>query len=83
MRSQQILIKAILEMKGGIKMAKWILPVDPDCPEVKQFSEGLFNDAMTQHYGIGDEIMEGWEDKHKGKCKRCQMYGAANVEVGY
>jgi len=56
-------------------------PVDPDCPEVEKFSSTLFDDPMTSYSGCGGEIFEAWERKHRAGCKRCQEYGAANIEV--
>jgi hypothetical protein len=62
-------------------MPRWYAPVDPECPEVEKHHTTLFEDPMTQHYGIGDEVAEGWEGKHRLDCERCQEYGAANIEV--
>lgn len=62
-------------------MPQWHAPLDPECPVVKDYMKTLFDDPMTQHYGIGGEIMEGWEPRHRAQCKRCQDYGAANIEV--
>jgi hypothetical protein len=57
-------------------------PLDPDCPEVFKFYDGLFNDPMTHAMGAPtDDICEGFERKHRARCKRCQEYGAANIEV--
>jgi hypothetical protein len=65
-------------------MAKWYAPCDPDCPEYRDFAEVLFNDPMTAAMGAPtDEIMEGFELKHKRTCKRCQEYGTANIDVEY
>jgi hypothetical protein len=65
-------------------MARWITPVDPGCPEVRKFWDTLLNDPMTQAMGAPtDEIGEAFESKHRVKCKRCQEYGAANVDVEY
>lgn len=37
---------------------------------------------MTEAMGAPvDDIMEGFERKHRKTCKRCQEYGAANIEV--
>jgi hypothetical protein len=30
-----------------------------------------------------DDIGEGFDRKHKAKCKRCQEFGAANADVEY
>lgn len=60
---------------------QWHAPLDPECPEVIEYRTSLFDDPMTQHYGIGGEIFELWEPQHRAKCKRCQEYGVANIEV--
>ena len=61
---------------------RWHAPLDPDCPEARQFIDALFNDPMTEAMGAPiDDIMEGFEQKHRARCLRCQEYGAANIEV--
>jgi hypothetical protein len=61
---------------------RWHAPVDPGCPVVSEFTRTLFDDPMTEAMGAPtDEIMEGFENKHRISCKRCQEYGAANIEV--
>ena len=63
---------------------RWIYPLDPDCPKVRRFSDALYGDPMTKAMGAPtDEIMEGFASKHRLTCKRCQMYGAAHVDVAY
>jgi hypothetical protein len=63
---------------------KWVYPVDPECPVVADFYESLYNDPMTIAYGAPvDDIGESFERRHRAKCKRCQEYGAANVDVEY
>jgi len=64
-------------------MSRWYAPLDPDCPVVKKFSSTLYNDPITQYYGVGGDVMEGWEPKHRASCKRCQEYGCANIEAQY
>jgi hypothetical protein len=59
---------------------RWNYPLDPNCPEVIAL-DGVLDDPMTVASGVGDEIMEDFERKHRSKCKRCQEFGAANVEV--
>jgi hypothetical protein len=57
-------------------------PLDPECPEVENFTSSLFDDPMTDAMGAPtDDIMEGFERRHRAKCKRCQEYGAANIDV--
>lgn len=57
-------------------------PVDQQCPDVEDFTETLFGDPLTEAMGAPvDEIMEDFETKHRIGCKRCQDYGAANMEV--
>jgi hypothetical protein len=44
----------------------------------------LVGDPMTQAMCAPvDEIMEGFEQRHRAKCERCQEYGAANIDVEY
>jgi hypothetical protein len=63
-------------------MARFHAPLDPDCPKVAEFSSNLFDDPMTAAMGAPtDDIMEGFERKHRVTCKRCQLFGAANIEV--
>jgi hypothetical protein len=65
-------------------MARWIAPLDPDCPKVKRYTRALFDDPMTSAMGAPvDEIMEAYERNHRKTCKRCQEYGAANIDVEY
>jgi hypothetical protein len=65
-------------------MPKWYAPCDPNCPEYLEYYSTLVGDPMTQAMGAPvDEIMEGFERRHRIKCKRCQEYGAANIDVEY
>lgn len=59
----------------------WHAPVDPECPVVREYEESLWGDPMTSYSGCGDEIMARFERRHMSECKRCQKYGATNVEV--
>lgn len=61
-------------------MSRYHAPLDPECPDVAEFEESLFGDPMTSAMGAPvDDIMEGFERKHRVKCKRCQEFGAANI----
>lgn len=61
---------------------RYVAPLDPDCPAVESFMDSLFNDPMTEAMGAPvDDICEGFERRHRGQCKRCQEYGAANIDV--
>jgi hypothetical protein len=61
---------------------KYKTPLDPDCPDVAAFMAALFGDAMTKATGAPtDDITEAFARKHRAKCKRCQDYGAANIEI--
>jgi hypothetical protein len=63
-------------------MRKWIIPVDPDCPEVAAFKQSVLSDPMTSAMGAPvDEIFEGFDKRHLATCERCQRYGAANIDV--
>ena len=61
-------------------MPRWYFPLDPECPEVQKLFDNL-SDPMTIAYGVGGDIRENFERKHRFRCKRCQEFGAANVEV--
>lgn len=61
---------------------RYIAPLDPDCPVVEEFHRTLNDDPMTAHTGCGDEIAEGFANKHRARCARCREYGCANIEVG-
>ena len=62
---------------------RWVTPVDPDCPEVAEFTQNLWDDPMTGYSGVGDEVQEDFERRHLNKCKRCQEFGAANIDADY
>ena len=59
-------------------MGSWYAPLDPDCPSNPM--EVFYNDPMTIAYGAND-IDELLERRHREKCRRCQEYGVANIEV--
>jgi hypothetical protein len=57
-------------------------PIDPECPEARKFRRELFDDPMTAAMGAPtDDIMEDFESSHRQTCKRCQLYGAENIDV--
>lgn len=58
------------------------MPLDPECPEVAEFAQMLETDPMVAWSGVGDDLAEDFERRHRQKCERCQLYGAANIEVG-
>jgi len=61
---------------------RYAYPLDPECPDVERFWRSLDEDPMTAAYGAPvDDIGEAFERRHRATCKRCQEYGAANVEV--
>lgn len=41
------------------------------CKEAWSYERSVCDDPMTQHYGMGGEIMELWEGKHARDCKIC------------
>jgi hypothetical protein len=62
---------------------KYHTPLDPDCPDVERFISALFGDPMTDAIDAPtDDIVKGFERTHRRTCKRCQEYGAANIEIG-
>jgi len=57
-------------------------PLDPECPAVAAYMSSLLDDPMTKAMSAPvDDIVEGFERRHRAKCARCQEYGAANIEV--
>jgi hypothetical protein len=65
-----------------MRMARMHAPLDPECPQVADFMTALFDDPMTEAMGAPtDDICEGFARRHRGKCPRCQEYGAANIEI--
>ncbi|MGX1323271.1 hypothetical protein AB7M17_006724 [Bradyrhizobium sp. USDA 377] len=61
---------------------KYRAPLDPDCPDVAAFMAALFGDPMTRAMGARiDDITEAFARTHRATCKRCQDYGAANLEI--
>ncbi len=63
-------------------MSRWHLPVDPSCPEVREWKDAIINDPMTSHYGAPvDEFVEDFERRHVTTCAHCKVYGAANIEI--
>jgi hypothetical protein len=59
----------------------YVLPLDPDCPEVERFMDSLETDPMTVASGVGDELSDTWNKLHRNSCQRCREYGVANIEV--
>lgn len=63
---------------------RWHTPLDPECPEVREYEDTLMDDPMTSAMGAPvDEIMAAFAQRHRGGCTRCQEYGVANIEVIY
>lgn len=61
---------------------RYHMPVDPECPEVREYTDTLLNGPMTHAMGAPvDEILEDSERKHCQTCERCREYGLANIEV--
>lgn len=60
---------------------QYYAPLDPDCPDVRDFYEGHDNDPISQMCGCMGEITGDFERRHRSACKRCQEYGAANIDV--
>ncbi len=57
-------------------------PLDPECPEVREYVDTLLDDPMTEAMGAPvDEILEAFERKHRQQCQRCRDYGLENIEI--
>lgn len=65
---------------GPLPVARWVVPVDPECPEVISMIEGLYGEG-SMSTGVEDEIQDDWEKRHMRDCRRCQVYGAENIGV--
>lgn len=64
----------------------WYAPLDPECPKAKKEVydrlDEMNNDPMTAAMGAPvEDFAEEWERKHRAQCKRCQAYGAENIDV--
>lgn len=72
-------------------MARWVYPVDPDCPEVKEWWDDPAHEATYVSGYIPDPHKiaaaqaerEDFERKHHRTCRRCKEYGIANVDIEY
>lgn len=64
-------------------MPSWVMPLDPDCPAVAAAHEAQANDPMWAYADIGEEWWHDFAKRHRPDCKRCQEYGAANIDVEY
>jgi len=63
-------------------MPEWHAPLDPKCPIVLSYQRSFVDDPMTKAAGVPvDDIMRAFASRHRVYCKRCQEYGAANIEV--
>lgn len=71
-------------------MPHYHAPLDPSCPEVEHaFQIPVTDEATGEVYWIDDpmgapvwdELWESFEVRHRAKCRRCQVYGAENIEV--
>jgi hypothetical protein len=60
---------------------RWNAPLDPECPEWSEALSTLWDDPMTAYSGVGDEVQDDMEARHRRQCERCQEYGAENIEV--
>jgi len=58
----------------------WHTPVDPECPEVDEYTTTLLEDPMSDGAPV-DEILAAFERRHMASCERCAEFGAANIEV--
>lgn len=61
---------------------RYVYPLDPDCPDVIEYCK-MADDPIMQMSGCWGEFYEDFATKHRRECKRCQEFGAANVDVEY
>jgi hypothetical protein len=64
-------------------MGRWYAPLDPDCPAVKSYHAATDDDEIMRMSGCADEFFDDFESRHRKTCKRCQEFGAANIEAQY
>jgi hypothetical protein len=68
-------------------MRAYHAPLDPRCRgarKIAKWAEAGYADPMTAHYGCSDvisTILAAKERQHRLDCRRCQDYGAVNIEV--
>ncbi len=62
---------------------RWVYPLDPKCPAVRQWHRSFDEDPFMAMSGCHGEFLEAFEKSHRVKCKRCQKFGAENVDVEY
>jgi hypothetical protein len=59
---------------------KYYAPCDPECPEVAEYFE-MADDPIMRDSGCWGEFKDDFEAKHRAGCKRCQLYGAENIDI--
>lgn len=64
-------------------MFQWHAPIDPGCPKVEQFYNGLYGDPMSDYVpgDVLEDISQDFEKRHRADCRHCQEYGVDNMEV--
>ena len=62
------------------QLFRYDYPLDPDCPEVKEYEDSM-DDPYAEMAGEGEDTRTVYGNSHRKTCKRCQEYGAANVDV--
>lgn len=56
-------------------------PLDPDCPDVREFHESVLAGEDARYLWCGPELIEDFERRHRAECERCHVHGAVNMEV--
>lgn len=57
-------------------------PCDPECPEFAAYVAVISDDPMGKALGAPlDEILVGFEKKHRTQCIRCRTFGCDHIEV--
>lgn len=59
---------------------RYVYPVDPECPDVAEYLK-MGDDPIMQMSGCWGEFRSDFETKHRAGCKRCQSFGADNVDI--
>jgi len=53
-------------------MTRWTALLDPDCPDVELFIDGLFEDPPIG--AVIDDVIEDFTTNHHAHCVRCNAY---------
>jgi hypothetical protein len=60
----------------------YYIPLDPNCSVARKVVTALFNNpTIDPHDTPIDDLIADIERSHRLRCRRCEQYGAANIEA--